>query len=202
MPSIQQPPAIPMPQPAQPVPQPEPGAKAQLTAESAAQLDVTEASPESSKGLLDYPKDLAMAVTEYASAGQAKNTVEFLEDMGDIKEAAGDLATNLKEGSVLKAAGNAGRIGWNVLSGLGNLFQTGVSTLAGGASTVVSLPLNLLDKGGEIAGKKLSDSDSAVSRAVGQGFKFVSGENSNVSYGEAVRSAAQSATIKALNERD
>ncbi|MEZ0370116.1 MAG: hypothetical protein ACAI44_13595 [Candidatus Sericytochromatia bacterium] len=157
----------------------------------------TEASTESSKGLLDYPKDALMSVSEYAAAGTAKNTVEFYEDMHDIKQAGSDFVDNIKHGHGLKAGGNVLKMGWNVLSSIGNAVQTGVCSTVGGITMIPTAALNLLDKGGEVAGKKLHASDSAVVRGLGSGVKFFVGENSNKSYLDSVQAAAREAKTKA-----
>ena len=149
----------------------------------------TAAEPTCQKGLLDYPKDLAMGITEYAAEGQAKNRVELFEDISDVKENLGDSWEHLKKGEVLSAAGDTLRAGFNTLSAGVNFFQTGLHSLLGGVSTVVSLPLNLLDKGAEKAGAALSKSDSAVGRAVGKVSTFIGGENSNTGYFEAINQA-------------
>ncbi|MEZ0370835.1 MAG: hypothetical protein ACAI44_17215 [Candidatus Sericytochromatia bacterium] len=156
-----------------------------------------EASTESSKGLLDYPKDVLMGVSEYAAAGTAKNTVEFYEDIHDIKAAGSDFVDNVKHGHGLKAGGNVLRMGWNVLSSIGNAVQTGVCSTVGGITMIPTAALNLLDKGGEAAGKKLRASDSAVVRGLGTGVKFMVGENSNKSYLDSVQAAAREAKTKA-----
>lgn len=154
----------------------------------------------SSKGLLDYPKDLAMAVTEAAARGQAKNTVEFLADISDLKEAAQDAGAQLKEGQLGQAALSAGRVGWNVLSGFGNMVQAGVSAAVGGISTTVSLPLSALDAGAEAAGKAASKSDSAAGKFVGKALKLFVGENSSSNYFESVNRASGEAAQKARSQ--
>ncbi|PIQ25507.1 hypothetical protein COW36_20905 [bacterium (Candidatus Blackallbacteria) CG17_big_fil_post_rev_8_21_14_2_50_48_46] len=146
---------------------------------------------ESSKGILDYPKDLAMGITEYAAKGQAKNSIEFLDDAGDIKENLGDSWDHIKKGEVGKAGIDVLKAVGNTASAGVNLFQTGLHTLLGGFSTVVSLPLNLLDKGAEKAGEHLSKSESGFGKAVGKVSTFIGGQNSNVGYNEALQTAAR-----------
>lgn len=170
-------------------PQTQPIAPVQPVAAPVSTPESAPAEPNSQKGLLDYPKDLAMGITEYAAEGQAKNMVELFEDVSDVKENLGDSWEHLKKGEVLSAAGDTLRAGFNTLSAGVNLFQTGLHSLLGGVSTVVSLPLNLLDKGAEKAGAALSKSDSAVGRAVGKVSTFIGGENSNTDYFEAVNQA-------------
>jgi hypothetical protein len=157
---------------------------------------------ESSKGLLDYPKDVAMGISEYAAAGTAKNTVGFLEDMHEIAHNGGEIGDHLKHGEVLKAGGNVLHMGWGLLKGIGHAVTTGAWSTVGGVTMVAAVPLNLLDKGGEVAGKKLRQSDSAVGHVLGQGLKFLAGENSNKGYLESIQGASREATIKAMNHTD
>jgi len=154
----------------------------------------------STKGLLDYPKDLLMSVSEFAAAGTAKHTVEFYEDMHQIKENAGHFGDEVSHGEGLKAAGSALKMGWNLLKGLGDAIQTGASSMVGGISMIPTAALNVMDQGGEAAGKKLRASDSAVVRTVGQGLRYVSGENSHRGYLDTIQSASREAEIKARQE--
>ncbi|MGE3724293.1 MAG: hypothetical protein AB7I41_01985 [Candidatus Sericytochromatia bacterium] len=153
------------------------------------------------KGLLDYPKDIAMGITEYAAEGQAKNLVELYDDAADVKQNLGDSWEHLKKGEIGQAAGDTLRAVGNSAQTVGNFLQVGLHTLLGGVSTVVSLPLNLLDKGAEKVGEHFSKPDTGVvGRAVGSVSTFFGGKNSNVSYPDALQAATVSGVRKA--ERD
>lgn len=154
-------------------------------------------SPQSHKGILDYPKDMAMSVTQFMETGRAKNQMEFLEDIGDIKDNGKKLVENVKEGKLLKATGNLFKMGWNGLSAGVNSVQSGAYSMAAGASAVVSIPLNLLDKGAEAAGKAMSDSGSSLVRGTGKVFQALGGENSHQGFFEAVNEATQKGITKA-----
>lgn len=154
--------------------------------------------PEAShKGLLDYPKDLLMNASKAAAAGTARNTVEFYDDMHDIRQAGSDFGEHVKQGEALKAVGDVGRMGWNILSGLGNALQAGFSSMAGGITLIPTVALNALDKGGETAGKHLRASDSAIGQTVGKGLRGLTGENSHEGYLQAIRQAGQEAELAA-----
>lgn len=158
---------------------------------ASAETPVAAEKPESYKGLLDYPKDLAMSVTEYAAEGQAKNMVELFEDAADIKRNLGDSWEHLKKGKILNAAGDTFRAVGNTASAGLNFLQVGFSAMLGGVSTVISLPLNLLDKGAEKAGQHFAGSENAAGKAIGRVFTVLGGENSNVSYQQAVQTAVR-----------
>jgi hypothetical protein len=153
------------------------------------------------KGLLDYPKDIAMGITEYAAEGQAKNLVELYDDAADVKRNLGDTWDHLKKGEIGQAAGDTLRAVGNAGQTVGNFLQVGLHTLLGGVSTAVSLPLNLLDKGAEKVGEHFAKPDTGVvGRAVGSVSTFFGGKNSNVSYPDALQAATVSGMRKA--ERD
>jgi hypothetical protein len=153
------------------------------------------------KGLFDYPKDLAMGVTEYAAKGQAKNMVELFDDASDIKQNLGDSWDHVKKGEVLKAGADTLRAVGNTASGAVNFFQVGLHSLLGGVSSVVSLPLNLLDKGAEKAGEHFSKPDTGVvGRAVGSVSTFLGGRDSNVGYREALQTATVAGFAAAKQE--
>ncbi len=153
------------------------------------------------KGLLDYPKDIAMGITEYAAEGQAKNLVELYDDAADVKRNLGDSWDHLKKGEIGQAAGDTLRAVGNSVQTASNFLQVGLHTLLGGVSTAVSLPLNLLDKGAEKVGEHFSKPDTGVvGRAVGSVSTFFGGKNSNVSYPEALQAATVSGMGKAKRD--
>jgi len=185
---------IPQTPPAKPIETPAPSAPTPMGGEPA---------PEggSVKGLLDYPKDIAMGITEYAAEGQAKNLVELYDDAADVKQNLGDSWDHLKKGEIGQAAGDTLRAVGNSVQTASNFLQVGLHTLLGGVSTVVSLPLNLLDKGAEKVGEHFSKPDTGVvGRAVGSVSTFFGGKNSNVSYPDALQAATVSGMRKAKRD--
>lgn len=153
---------------------------------------VTQATPaealevESKMGLLDYPKEGLLAVTKMAAKGQAKNIVEFADDLKDIKTAAKDFVQDAKKGNLLGALGNVGKMLGNAVSANVNAVQAGVAGLAAGASAVVASPFIALDYGAEAVGKVITDKRSDMGTGlvggmvggVGKAFQTLGGENS------------------------
>lgn len=179
------------------------GLQAQTKAIHGAQSVDKQLTPESVssvKGLLDYPKDLAMSVTEFAAEGQAKNMVELFADGADIKRNLGDSWEHLKKGEIASAALDTVRALGNTGSASVNFLQVGFSAMLGGVSTVVSLPLNLLDKGAEKAGQYFAGSENTAGKAVGKVFTVLGGENSNVGYQQALQSAARRGAQEARSD--
>lgn len=154
-----------------------------------------------SKGILDYPKDLSMHVTELAAKGQAKNSMEFIEDIQDIGGNLGDSWNHLKEGEVIGAMGDSVRAVGNTVSAGVNLVQTGLSATLGGLSLIASAPLNLLDKAAEIGGEKGAKSDSGIGKALGRISTFFGGRDSNTSLTETMANGTR-AGIQAARQDD
>lgn len=161
-----------------------------------------EAQPEkSTKGLLDYPKDLAMDLTEIGNKGVAKNTVEFLDDMKDIKQEGKEFVEHIKEGKILSAAGDGLSMVGNAASGIGNLFQVGVSNMGAGLGTILGAPMNLIDKGAEAAGDATEDAKSFFGKAANFISRGIGGDNSHKGFMESVKDAQAKGIQEAVHER-
>ncbi len=187
-----QPPAKPAAAPAQPQP----------TA-AAAQPQPTDAAPEkeSKMGLLDYPKEGLLAMTKMAAKGQAKNIVEFAEDLKDINTAGKDFVKSVKEGDVLGVVRNVGKMGFNAISAHINAMQAGAAGFAGSVSAVISTPFVALDYGAEAVGKALSEKENGVVSGIGKGFQFLGGVNSDKGVFDAVSEGKKEGIKSALNNQ-
>lgn len=159
-----------------------------------------EAAPEaeSKMGLLDYPKEGLLAVTQMAAKGQAKNIMEFAEDLNDIKTAGKELVQDLKAGKLLSALGNVGKMVGNAVSANVNAMQAGVAGLAAGASAVVATPFVVLDAGAEAIGKALDSNNEGLGASVGKAFQFLGGQNSDQGIYGAVRAGQREGVASAL----
>jgi len=173
-------------------------------AEVPAQPQPAEAAPEvnSKMGLLDYPKEAALAVTKMAAKGQAKNIVEFADDIQDIKTAGKDFVKDIKKGKVLSALGEVGKMGYNAVSANINAMQAGLAGLAGGVSAVVATPFVALDYGAEAVGKALDKKESGLVTGVGKVFQFLGGENSDKNVYDAVAEGQREGIETALKNRE
>ena len=135
---------------------------------------------DSTKGLLDYPKDLVVGLTNFTMKSFGTNAAEFEINKESMKDNFSDAWDGLKKGKLDDTIENT-------IEGFGDLFSVAADgvqgTLAAMAGTVglaASGVLDGVDEAAEWAGDKLAaNKDNEWSKTGASIVRLVGGENSN-----------------------
>lgn len=131
------------------------------------------------KGLLDYPKDLLVGITNFAFKSAGYNQAEAAESAENMKDNFSEAWEGLKKGKLDDTIENT-------IDGFGDLFDVavdGAQSMAASVAATVGLAASGvadgLDEAAEWVGDKLAGNDNEWSKTGASVVRILGGENSN-----------------------
>ena len=162
---------------------------------------VKEKAADSTKGLLDYPKDLVTGIANYAFKSMGHNAVDISQSKAELSDNFSAAVEGFKKGKLDDAIEST-------IDSFGSLFDVANDRLAMGASALtaglaggVATIVDGVDQGAEWVGDKLAENpDNEWAKTGASIVRLVGGENSNENLSQTFAKKTVEGMVESLDD--